>query len=71
MAILYNVPINELVKVLSNLSKHTPLCNIRIEDNSILFQPVYDDKAIKSNTKIKIPKEDKEDLDPSRLDDLI
>ena len=71
MTNLNNVPVSELLKILNEISKETPLCNIIMDKNSILLQPVYDSHAIKSTLKIKRPEDTKERLDIEDLDKLI
>jgi len=70
---LKNIPISELIKVLTSLQKEGTLCTIDINEAKqvITFYVVKDPMAIVNNTKIEIPKPDNQKLDIDDIERLI
>ena len=70
---LTNIPINELIKVLSILQKEASLCTINIdyERRIVTFIAIKDPNAISNNLRIETPIDKDPELDMDDLDKLI
>jgi hypothetical protein len=70
---LRNIPINELIKVLTALQKESSLCTIEIDEGRkvITFFAVRNPDAIRASAKIETPQDLNIRIDIDDLDKLI